>query len=718
MQATNMTEWPRPVWTAQKMEESRALARESPGSLNGAQACVRVLAATEGGMNGAKQKLATMQSELDSRPVGGGELRQVIPIALLIHDQSAALHFLAKIFPTTIDLGFAVAKDPEHSVVWMHIVRRSAKFIISDSLFNHDHGEILLQRLVDVYPILAYYLESSLRSDGIVAINLGDAGHQLGLAFCDNRPGSFLIPDSIYMDSRGYIAMREHFAKNFLPWDKRSPTAFWRGTTTGRPLDPKQGWRSLPRVRLCEIGAKNLDIIDAGITKIAQIADPEAEAWIAEAGLLRPFVPPEAFQQYKYQIDIDGNTTSWPGLFIKLLTGSVVLKVPPRDGFEQWYYDRLKPWENFIPLALDMSDLPEKVRWLRANDRVAQTIGAAGYRLAEDLTYEREIGRAAPTVAAAVKDASGQPLLDLDFAVGGSGVEHLREGWLPPEHYGVDAAGFQSRIDLPAPRGIGGFVMGLEVSPLTTASQRLSVALDGELMRQHHISGRTSIYIPMTRKTLTHKAQLALTLLHPDAVPAASPTSPADPRMLAIRLHRIWVLGQGRTDPDESPERAEAFDELRMLDRGEPAHDLNGPAPLIPPQSDEIPLYTYHGTLAYADIKSGRLRHGQAATVPKNLFLAILGGEGVLVRVTATGQRRTIRLRPEGRFAGEADRSALNADGRAHRFTLVSAEGVSGGAVALRAAGMFLCADGSGELEFGRVKIGPWEQFRSTAGTS
>jgi hypothetical protein len=277
----------------------------------------------------------------------------------------------------------------------------------------------------------------------------------------------------------------------------------------------------------------------------------------------------------------------------------------------------------------------------------------------------------------------------------------------------VEAAGFQSRVDLPRPCGIGGFILGLEVSPATSASQRLSVVVDGEVMKQQLIPQRTAIYLPLARKMVGNKAVIALTLLHPDAVPAASAAAPADPRMLAIRLHRICVIGHGPIDPNGSPELQEAFAELNAMDSGASAQDLNGPAPAVPAQAKLLPLYTHHGTLAYADTKLGRLRHGPANSVPRNLFLAIAGDEAVLVRITPTGQRRTVRLRPEGRFAGEADNAALSAEGRADRFELVSVGGPSGDAVALRAGGMVLCAEGSsGNLEFGRVKIGPWEQFR------
>jgi hypothetical protein len=73
----------------------------------------------------------------------------------------------------------------------------------------------------------------------------------------------------------------------------------------------------------------------------------------------------------KYQIDIDGNSSSWPGLFQRLLSGDTVLKVTSNKGWRQWYYDDLLPWENFVPVASDLSDLVEIVDWLVGHDELA-----------------------------------------------------------------------------------------------------------------------------------------------------------------------------------------------------------------------------------------------------------------------------------------------------------------------------------------------------------
>jgi hypothetical protein len=107
--------------------------------------------------------------------------------------------------------------------------------------------------------------------------------------------------------------------------------------------------------------------------------------------------------RYKYQVDIDGNTNSWPGLFQKLLTGSPVLKVQSPGHLRQWYYPRLIPWQNYIPIASDMSDLIEIISYLKRNDDLAFTIGAAGRRLAQNMTCEAELAACLPTVEGAFR---------------------------------------------------------------------------------------------------------------------------------------------------------------------------------------------------------------------------------------------------------------------------------------------------------------------------
>jgi len=40
----------------------------------------------------------------------------------------------------------------------------------------------------------------------------------------------------------------------------------------------------------------------------------------------------------------------------------------------QWFYDELVPWEHYVPVAHDLSDLFEKIDWLREHDDEARKI--------------------------------------------------------------------------------------------------------------------------------------------------------------------------------------------------------------------------------------------------------------------------------------------------------------------------------------------------------
>jgi hypothetical protein len=257
--------------------------------------------------------------------------------------------------------------------------------------------------------MFAHYAAQRQYETGSVLINQFDIGVRPGLAYCDNRPSFFLVPDLIFVSTGGYRYARRLFKEKFLRWDDRKPVAFWRGSTTGPRAGPRD-WQSLFRIKLCQIARRYEDsgLIDAGISSVVAFADEAVAAEIKAAGLTKGFVPWQEWGNYKYHIDIDGNSCPYSNLFQRLLTGSPVLKVQSQRGLVQWYYDYLIPWENHVPIAPDMSDLMEKIRWLDRHQSAAVRIGENGRRLAEFLTYEREIERSVPVISAAFQYFRGQ----------------------------------------------------------------------------------------------------------------------------------------------------------------------------------------------------------------------------------------------------------------------------------------------------------------------
>jgi hypothetical protein len=250
--------------------------------------------------------------------------------------------------------------------------------------------------------LLANYCKSINYEPGGAVFNVGEHGHVPGVAYCANTSDFLLVPDNYFITSQGYSELKALFDKKRPSWETRSPLAFWRGGTTGI-RQASSSWKSLPRVQLAEISREHAGLIDAKLSTVVQTLSPAETEEIRLSGLVAGPAAQEEFLKYKYQIDIDGNSNSWPGLIQKLLTGSPVLKVESPLGFRQWYYDKLEPGRNFIPVKADLSDLIEKIEWLNEHDREAEEIGSAGLMLAQSLSYEGEIDASSDTIRTAVE---------------------------------------------------------------------------------------------------------------------------------------------------------------------------------------------------------------------------------------------------------------------------------------------------------------------------
>jgi hypothetical protein len=289
-------------------------------------------------------------------------------------------------FPLQVQLITEPQATPYTGVLWSAKSPNLCSFTLNSSL-PKDRVQFFTTRLALTLPIIMGFHQSHYFTAGTIFLNLDDSADAEGIAFCSNRDDSLLIPDAEFLETGGYSAVRKHFQANVIPWQQRLGIAFWRGSTTGVRVD--SSWGSIPRIKMCEIcnAVDDPSLFDVGVTGLAQISKNEINE-IRNSDLIRNYFPIAESNRYKYQIDIDGNTNAWAGLFQKLLSGSAVLKVESPYGFRQWYYDKLVPWEHYVPVKSDMSDLVENVRWLIGNDDEARRIGQIGANLARDLSYE------------------------------------------------------------------------------------------------------------------------------------------------------------------------------------------------------------------------------------------------------------------------------------------------------------------------------------------
>lgn len=240
--------------------------------------------------------------------------------------------------------------------------------------------------------------------DGNWAADLGDHATADGsvLAFSSFHPETILVPDRGFMSSNGYARERRRAAAAPAFTD-RDPTIVWRGSPTGQgrlvgdPLDPNDTTLR-QRVRLClrlqhlatgsPSGGDAADV-DAKIV-LGAAAPPEIANAYRAAGILGPTIPQTSWCQRRFAIDIDGNSNAFSNLFTRLLYGCCVIKVASPLGFRQWYYPRLKPWQHYVPVADDLSDLEEIIAWCQGHPRDCQQIAAAGQDLALAMTMESE----------------------------------------------------------------------------------------------------------------------------------------------------------------------------------------------------------------------------------------------------------------------------------------------------------------------------------------
>jgi Glycosyl transferase family 90 len=375
------------------------------------RACARgQLAAAEDDLDQAERiLLSTLQQFRDLYPAVGHFFSCVVQLALAMQALDLVARQLNDRFETP-DLFLVTfhqtTNNPATNLVSVDEAGR-CHFRIDPRIPGAEQADYFVGHWLSSAPLWASYCRGAERESGEVLMQSGECAEAPGLAYCGNRPEHILIPDGYFLNSHGYEELRARYDAARASWASRQPAAFWRGSTTGIRTGEK-GWESLPRIRLCQLALKNPKVLDAGISNVVQTWHESDRGQIEAAGLVRGPVPEEEFLKFKYQIDIDGNSNSWPGLYQRLLTGSPVLKVASPHGYRQWYYDRLQPWTNFVPVESDMSDLLEKIEWLRAHDDEAQGIGQAGLALARSLEYEQELASAHRQIRTGFRRTAGK----------------------------------------------------------------------------------------------------------------------------------------------------------------------------------------------------------------------------------------------------------------------------------------------------------------------
>lgn len=216
------------------------------------------------------------------------------------------------------------------------------------------------------------------------------------------------LPDAYFFQNRGFADMRHIALADSKPWSERAAGLRWRGTTTGSGRidfgpSAQNDPTVLARLRFAMIARQAPDM-DALFTR----GDTD-HSWHLPAmdhyGYAGDPIPEADWINDKFALDIDGHTNTWSNFIIRMHLGCCVLKVDSQFGYRQWYYDRIRPWEHFIPVKSDMSDLAEKLDWARSNLPEAEAIARKGQQFARSMTLESETEAAAKIITETVRAA-------------------------------------------------------------------------------------------------------------------------------------------------------------------------------------------------------------------------------------------------------------------------------------------------------------------------
>ena len=177
-----------------------------------------------------------------------------------------------------------------------------------------------------------------------------------------------LIPDGEFLENQFSPFIHQVWAGD-IPFAHKAPKAVWRGS---RNITP--GYQYLadahnlpnpvhPRDLALGYSAANSTRLDASY-------HPAPISWML---------------RHRYLLDLDGMVNAWSGLFWKLSSNSVVIKM--MSHWEQWYYDQLIPYKHYIPIHT-IYDLETVIQWCESNPQRAEEIARNGTDLARSLTYE------------------------------------------------------------------------------------------------------------------------------------------------------------------------------------------------------------------------------------------------------------------------------------------------------------------------------------------
>jgi hypothetical protein len=196
----------------------------------------------------------------------------------------------------------------------------------------------------------------------------------LVMAKNDHHFKQILIPDFEALEGKYQVFKNKDVTSFFVPWNSKINQLIWRGSTAQYSLNGLHecmncdNLKLFSRVFLCELSKSYPHLIDAKFTSFVQGAEnvPYVQQFKGN------FVSFKHQFKYKYHLMVDGNSAPYSASGWKLFTNSLLFKAD--SDKIQWYYRLLKPYEHYIPVKEDLSDLFEQLTYYKNHSLEAQSI--------------------------------------------------------------------------------------------------------------------------------------------------------------------------------------------------------------------------------------------------------------------------------------------------------------------------------------------------------
>lgn len=156
-----------------------------------------------------------------------------------------------------------------------------------------------------------------------------------------------------------------------VPWQDKKEIAFFRGAASGCGTDSNNNMR----IKVIELSKQYPELFNVGLTsfnrRMKKIPNKPVHVIDPKQHERATFVTDSEKIKHKYILNIDGHVTAFR-LGNELSTGSVLLIV--QSHYYIWISTFIKPFEHYIPISCDLSDLVEKIKWCKENDEKCKII--------------------------------------------------------------------------------------------------------------------------------------------------------------------------------------------------------------------------------------------------------------------------------------------------------------------------------------------------------